>query len=67
VPFQNVVEEKEERPELLMYMDIFIFLLKYKIGLTLNVKYKLLNIKKKNIMAFKNFPCNYSYDQDPTL
>jgi hypothetical protein len=54
VPFQNVVEEKEERPELLMYMDIFIFLLKYKIGLILNVKNKLLNIKKKNIIAFKN-------------
>jgi hypothetical protein len=57
-------EEKEERPELLIYMDIFIFLLKYKIGLILNVKNKLLNIKKKNIIAFKNFACNYSYDQD---
>jgi hypothetical protein len=67
MPLQILVEEKEERPELLICMVIFIFLLKYKIGLTLNVKYKLLNIKKKNIMAFKNFPCNYSYDQDPTL
>jgi hypothetical protein len=64
VPFQILLEEKEEIPELLIYMDIFIFLLKYKIGLILNVKNKLLNIKKKNIIAFKNFARNYSYDQD---
>jgi len=48
-------------------MYIFIFLLKYKIGLILNVKNKLLNIKKKNIIAFKIFACDYSYDQDPRV